>query len=129
MEHLLRPPSDSLFPAADALLNFPRCLQVLETAVRDVVIHFWEEPFRRRAHHLAQALSGGCRVCGFRESAGLVRSLESLLALTVDEVRGIQRSVADRMMEALALLREQALKPRSRESGGQDDPAPGQPAF
>jgi hypothetical protein len=129
MEHLLRPPSDSLFPAADALLNFPRCLQVLETAVRDVVIHFWEDPYRRRAHDLAQALAGGCRVCGFRESSGLVRSLESLLALTVDEVRGIQRSVADRMMETLALLREQALKSRTLESAGEDGPAPGRPAF
>jgi hypothetical protein len=113
MDHLLRPPSESRFPTADAILNFPRCLRVLETAVRDVLAHLWDETYRTRAHGLAQSLSGGCKVCGFRESSGLVRSLESLLALRVDEIRGIQRSVADRMFDILSLLREQALTRRS----------------
>src|SRR5262245_11072290 len=116
MDHLLRPPSESLFPTADALLTFPRCLQVLETAVRDVLIHFWEDSYRRRALSAAQSLAAGCKVCGFRESSGLVRSLESLLTLTVDDVQGIQRSVGERMLDVLALLREQALKSRSHDS-------------
>lgn len=113
MEHLLRPPSESLFPTADALLNFPRCLQVLETAVHDVLRHLWNEADRKRAHGLVQSLSEGCKVCGFRESSGLIRSLDSLLALGAEDVRGIQRSVAERMLEILALLREQALKSRA----------------
>ncbi len=116
MEHLLRPPSESLFPTADALLNFPRCLQVLETAVRDVLIHFWDESYRRQALSAAQSLAGGCKVCGFRESSGLVRSLESLLTLTVADVQGIQRNVGERMLDVLELLREQAAKSRSRNS-------------
>jgi len=117
MEHLLRPPSESLFPAADAILNFPRCLHVLETAVRDVLIHFWEDSYRKRALDLTQSLAGGCKVCGFKESSGLIRSLESLLALTGSEVRGIQRSVGERVLDLLTLLREQAMKPRSRDDG------------
>src|SRR5262249_39626442 len=114
MEHLLRPPSESPFPAPDAVLNFPRCLQVLETAVRDVLIHFWEDSYRREALGQARALAGGCKVCGFRESSGLVRSLESLLSLTLAEVSGIQRSVGERLLDVLVLLREQALKSRTR---------------
>lgn len=113
MEHLIRPPSESSFQVADALANLPRCIQALESAVREVLIHFWDESFRIRAHDLARAMSEGCKVCGFKESSGLLRSVESLLALSYEETRGIQRSLAERLFELISLLKEQSQKARA----------------
>lgn len=113
MDHLIRPDSESMFPAADALLNFPRCVQALEAAVRDTLSQFWDEPTRKRAHALAHSMSDGCKVCGFKESSGLLRSLESLLALSVEDTHGIQRSVGERMLDILTLLKEQARNSRA----------------
>src|SRR5262245_1011293 len=109
MEHLVRPASESMFPAADLLLNFPRCIQALEIAIRETLANLWDESCRRKAHSLAQSMSDGCKVCGFKESSGLLRSLESLLALNVEETRGIQGSLGDRILDILALLKDQAL--------------------
>src|SRR5262249_14191826 len=94
-------------PSADAILGIPHCLRALESAVRDALIHLWEEPFRRQAHALASSVAGGCKVCGFKESSGLLRSLESLLSLSMEDTQGIQRSIAERILEILALLKDQ----------------------
>jgi hypothetical protein len=107
MEHVIRPSSESLLPTADALLGIPHCIRALESAVREALIHLWAEPFRRQAYALARSVSGGCEVCGFKESSGLLRSLESLLSL--EDTSGIQRSVGERILEILALLKDQAL--------------------
>jgi len=108
MTHLIRPPSESTFPAADALLNFPRCIATLELAVRDLLLNFWQEPLRERAWSLAQEMSDGCKLCGFRESSVLLRSLQALLALSVEDTKGIQRSIAERLLELIGILKEQA---------------------
>jgi len=108
MTHLIRPPSESTFPAADALLNFPRCIETLELAVRDLLINFWHEPLRERAWSLAQEMSDGCKVCGLRESSVLLRSLQSLLSLTAEDTQGIHRSIAERLLELIGILKEQA---------------------
>ena len=108
-EHVIRPPSEYIVPAA-GILGIPHCIHLLESAVRDALIRFWQEPYRRRAYALARSVSGGCKVCGFKESSGLLRSLESLLSLSAEDTSGIQRSVAERILELLALLKEQVAK-------------------
>jgi hypothetical protein len=108
MTHLIRPPSESTFPAADSQLNFQRSIQTLELAVDDLLIHFWHEPLRTRAFTLAQEMAEGCRVCGVKESSVLLRSLQALLSLSVEDTRGIQRSIAERLLELIGLLKEQA---------------------
>jgi len=113
MTHLIRPPSESTFPAADVRLQVPRCIQTLELAVRDLLVNFWSEPLRRKAFALAQEMSDGCKICGFKESSMLLRSLQALLALTAADTRGIQRSVAERLLELIGLLKEQARPPLS----------------
>jgi hypothetical protein len=112
LDHVIRPPSEYIVPTADAALGVPRCIHALESAVREALVRFWDEPYRRRAHALARALSGGCKVCGFQESSGLLRSLESLLSLTADDTNGILRSVAERVLEILALLKDQVSRTR-----------------
>ena len=113
MTHLIRPPSESTFPAADALLNFPRCIETLELAVRDLLLNFWQEPLRERAWSLAQEMSDGCKLCGFRESSVLLRSLQALLALSIEDTKGIQRSIAERLLELIGILKEQARRTQS----------------
>jgi hypothetical protein len=113
MDHLIRPPSESAFPIADALSNFPRCIQALEVSVHDLAANFWHEPLRKRAHELARAMSDGCKVCGFRESSGVLRSMESLLALPIEDTGGIQRSLTERLFELIGLLKDQARKARA----------------
>jgi hypothetical protein len=120
-EHVIRPPSEYIVPAA-GILGIPHCIHLLESAVREALIRFWQEPYRRQAYALARSVSGGCTVCGFKESSGVLRSLESLLSLTAEDTSGIQRSVAERILELLALLKEQAAKAPSpapeEEAGG-----------
>lgn len=107
MTHLIRPPSECTFPAADSQLHFQRCLETLELAVGDLLINFWHEPLRSRAWSLAQEMSEGCKVCGLKESSVLLRSIQALLALSVEDTRGVQRSVAERLLELIGLLKEQ----------------------
>jgi len=113
MTHLIRPPSECMFPAADALVSVPRCIETLEVAVRDLLVNFWQEPLRERAWSLAQEMSDGCRDCGFRESSVLLRSLQALLALSVEDTRGIQRSIAERLLELIGILKERARRTQS----------------
>ncbi len=108
MTHLIRPPSESPVPAADALLKFARSIEALELAVRDLLVNFWHEPLRERAWSLAQEMSDGCKGGGFRESSVLLRSLQALLALSVEDTKGIQRSIAERLLELMGILKEQA---------------------
>lgn len=121
MSHLLRPPSESAFPVADALMGVPRCILVLETAVRDVLTPFWDERRRRIAHRVAQTMSGGCKVCGFKESSGILRSMESLLSLSAEDARAIQSSLGERLSELIGMLREHAQKMSKGEPAVQTD--------
>jgi hypothetical protein len=108
MSHILRPLSDSSFSFPDAIGGVPRCLLVLDSAVRKVLTDFWEDGARTRARDLAASLLTGCRECGFRESSGLLRSLLALLSMSVDSTAGIQMSLAERLLDLVGLLKERA---------------------
>ncbi|HVR87621.1 MAG TPA: hypothetical protein VMU54_25060 [Planctomycetota bacterium] len=107
MAHLIRPPAEPAVAAANSRLNFQRCIRTLEFAVGDLLINFWHEPLRQRAGILVQKMSEGCKACGVQESSGLLRSLQALLSLSAEDTRGIQRSVAERLLELIGLLKEQ----------------------
>jgi hypothetical protein len=108
MTHILRPPSESVFSVADALMGIPRCILVLESSIREVLSNFWDESLRIKAHGFARSMSDGCKVCGFRESSGILRSIESLLALSYDDACAIRLSLAERLLDLLRLLKTQA---------------------
>ena len=108
MSHILRPPSDSAFSFSDAIGGVPRCLLVLDSAVRKVLTDFWEDAARTRALNLASSLLTGCRECGFRESSGLLRSMISLLSMPTDSTAGIQMSLAERLLDLVGLLKERS---------------------
>lgn len=113
MSHILRPPSESAFSFADAIGGVPRCLLVLESAIRKVLSDFWEERARRRALDLVASLLSGCAECGFRESSGLLRSMTSLLSLSHESTAGIQLSLAERLLDLVGLLKDRARVPRN----------------
>ena len=45
----------------------------LERAIDDLMEHFWEEPLRRHAYDLAEALLAGCKTYGAEGHAGFVK--------------------------------------------------------
>lgn len=107
MTHVLRPPSEPAFSFADAVGGVPRCVLVLESAVRRALGNFWEDKARCRARDQAVTLLAGCRDCGFRESSGLLRSMVAILSMSTESTAGIQLAVAERLLDLVNLLKEQ----------------------
>jgi len=119
MSHILRPPSEKTFKIADALAGIPRCLLLLESALSDLIAHPRDGAFRAKVVGQLRSLSAGCKECGFRESSNLLRTLEATLPFLPGNSPGHNRSVADRLLEILAMLKAQAIGQRERteESG------------
>jgi len=108
MSHILRPPSEKTFKIADALAGIPRCLLLLESALNDLISDPRDEAFRAKVVVQLRSLASGCKECGFRESSNLLRTLEATLPFLPGNSPGHNRSVADRLMELLAMLKAQA---------------------
>jgi len=113
MHHVLRPGSDPGFAVTDVLGGIPRCVLVLESAVRRVLTDFWDDSSRRKALDLVRTITPGCRSCGFRESSGILRSMTTLLSLSQAATVGIQLSIAERLLELIDLLKGQSTKLRN----------------
>jgi hypothetical protein len=111
--HILRPPSEKTFNIADALAGLPRCILTLEAAVVELRQDFRDDAKRGRVRELARSLSAGCPECGFRESSNALRTIEGLLALKPDTCTGLDRSLGDRLLELVAILKAQALENKS----------------
>ena len=108
MSHILRPPSEKTFSLADALAGIPRCVMLLEAAILALLDEPHDEKLRRKALDHVRSLSKGCPECGFKEPAPILRKLTSLLAVPPGGSAAIQRTVADRLIEQVGLLKAQA---------------------
>ncbi|HLY72634.1 MAG TPA: hypothetical protein VKU80_00830 [Planctomycetota bacterium] len=108
MSHVLRPRSEELFTIADARAGIPRCIMLLEGAVLNVLYDFHSEARRAKARDMVQSLSTGCRKCGFRESSGVLRKIDALLRVPPEATPAFQRSLADKLVELLGMLKAQA---------------------
>jgi len=113
MAHILRPASEKTFSIADALAGIPRCVMLVESAVQAVIADPGDENIRAKARDLVRSLSSGCPECGFKEPASMLRKLISLLAVPPAESAALQRSLADRLLEQLALLKAHAQERRA----------------
>lgn len=101
-------PVGAALSASEFLSNLPRCVRLLETAVREVQAQFWLEAPRRRALEITEALSDGCKVCGFKETSGILRSLQGLLSLSYGDAAAIRTPLQEKLAELLAMLRDHA---------------------
>ncbi|HVR87628.1 MAG TPA: hypothetical protein VMU54_25095 [Planctomycetota bacterium] len=90
----------------DSTSIYPRCAAMLERAIRETVDHDWDDYSRQRALDIAQAMLDGCKVCGFRESTGILRSVEALLLLPVDEALSVLPALREKLEDLLGLLRQ-----------------------
>lgn len=108
MSHILRPASEKTFSLADALAGIPRCVMLVETAVLNLLAEPANDRLRQKARDLVRSLSSGCPECGFKEPASLLRKLISLLAILPGESAALQRSIADRLIEQVGLLKAHA---------------------
>ena len=113
MSHILRPPSEKSFSIADALAGIPRCVLLVESAILSLLDHPRDEMLRRKANDLVRSLSAGCPECGFKEPAPILRKLIALLAVPPGGSAALQRSVADRLIEQIGLLKTHAQQSRS----------------
>jgi hypothetical protein len=108
MAHLLRSVDPRPEKDGDLVQAHSCCLLPLEQAVRETLDYLWDDSFRKGARRLLNSLSSGCRVCGFREHLGLLRSMDVILSLSFDEVTALQPAVSEKLEELFALLKEYA---------------------
>jgi len=108
MSHVLRPSSAALFAISDERDGIPRCIVLLEGALLNVLYDFHSEARRAKARDLVQSLSSGCRKCGFRESSGVLRKIDALLRVPPEMTPAMQRSLADKLIENLGMLKAEA---------------------
>jgi hypothetical protein len=108
MSHVLRPSSAALYAISDERAGIPRCIVLLEAAILNVLYDFHSEARRAKARDLVQSLSSGCRRCGFKESSGSLRKIDALLRVPPDTTPALQRSLADKLVELLGMLKAEA---------------------
>lgn len=80
---------------------------LVESAILALVDSPGDEKLRQKARDVVQTLSSGCPECGFKESPETVRKLTSLLAVPAASAN-LQRSIVDRMIEQVGLLKAHA---------------------
>src|SRR5437016_2298791 len=91
---------------ADFFSTYPRCVLMLERSIQETLTLEWEDYSRRRALDMAQALLDGCRVCGYREGTGILRSVIGLLHLQAAEALSVLPALGEKFEDLLGLLRQ-----------------------
>jgi len=84
--------------------DFSKALARLESSVHEVISTGWDEPTRRYACDVSAALRDASKAAGWKETAGILHALTSLLALPLREILSIREAVRDKMLELLELL-------------------------
>jgi hypothetical protein len=90
--------------SSDFETDFSKALAQLESAVHQVISSGWDDSRRRRAHELSTALCDASKVAGWKETAGVLQALTSLLALPLGEILSVRETVRDKMLELLGML-------------------------
>jgi hypothetical protein len=98
------PDFDSSFPAATA---------ALEESVHALLSSGWEEGLRRRAYEIASAMSAGAKEAGWKQAAGVLQAMASLLSLPLKEVLSVRDELRNKLLELLEQLREDPLAQRA----------------
>ncbi len=101
---------DSTRFAVERLANFTQRIQLLNAAVRNALLDFWNETWRRRALDIARSLSTGSPTAGCKETSRLLRSLTALLSLPYGDACAIRAPLEEKLSELLDLLNEQSRK-------------------
>jgi len=88
---------------------FPAAALALEGAVHALLASGWDEALRRRAHEMAAAMAAGAKDAGWKETAGVLGAVHSLLELPLGEVLSVREELRDKLIELLDLVREDPL--------------------
>lgn len=99
-------PEDEKKRLAAFLRQLPEAIEALASATEELLASGWEEAFRRRACNLAAALADSCVHHRVPQAAGLVRSIGSLLRLSLEEVIPLEDALQEKLRELLGMLRE-----------------------
>jgi hypothetical protein len=104
-----RSAEDSGSLPSDFVSLFPVAAAALEGAVHSLLASGWDEPLRRHAQEMAAAMAAGAKDAGWKETAGVLGAVHSLLALPLGEVLSVREELRDKLLELLDLLREDPL--------------------
>jgi hypothetical protein len=85
---------------------YPRALAALQQAVDELLASGWDELHRRRAQELTLALLQSSKLEGRWETEGILRALDSLLALSLAGAPGLRPAVIGKVLELLGLLQQ-----------------------
>lgn len=102
-----RASQDSGIPT-DFASSYTSAVSALKDSVHELLTNGWEEPCRKRAHRFASAFAQAARDEGWKEVAGILGAIASLLALPLEEVVAIRKELGDKLIELLELLRDQS---------------------
>lgn len=86
----------------------PRCLAMIEDAVRDSLDHPDDDECRRRAHEAALAMLEGCKVCGYREDTGLLESVADLLGRPLEAAASTVPDLRERFKGLFGVLKSRS---------------------
>jgi HPt (histidine-containing phosphotransfer) domain-containing protein len=106
---MVSPPADrsrSREAQRQFLKTLPESVRALERATTEVLSTSWDEPARRRAHEMAEALAEASAALGLTDLAGVVRAIASLLKLRLEDTVAIQDALREKLVELLGMLRE-----------------------
>ena len=84
--------------------TFSKALFRLECAVQEVISSEWDETRRRVAYEMSTALCEASKVAGWKETAGILQALTSLLALPLEEILSVRETVRDKLLELVEML-------------------------
>ena len=90
--------------SSDFESDFTKALAQLESAVHQVISSGWDDSSRRRAYELSTALCDASKSAGWKETAGILQALASLLVLPLEEILTVRETVRDKMLEFLGML-------------------------
>jgi len=96
------------------LQDLSRALRELENSVVEMLDASWDEPFRRRAHDMAQVLADASKASGLSDLGALLQAITSLLRLRREDTLAIQVELRKKLLELLGILKE--LRLRSEDS-------------
>jgi len=90
----------------DMEFRFPEAVNLLESAVHELLDTGWDERFRRRAAEIATAIQQCTTQTGWTLTQRNLRAIGSLLSFPLEEVRSLQAALRERLLDLLDGLKD-----------------------
>lgn len=96
----------SAHPSANFRLRLPKAVGELECSVEDILSGSWDRAVLDHVREVASALAQACRAEGLWEAGGFARSIASLVSVSPDILRPVQRAFREKLGRLLGSLKD-----------------------